>query len=141
MSASLLVASLLSAVAAALHGLLGESAILRGATKTSLPRLRLPSTFAFLGMLSNAPDAALQWSYLRAAWHFLTIDFVFASIVFAVAASSASPALVLLVRITAVRYATYAVAWFIIVALKHRSIWRAPQWALLLAIAACAWPS
>jgi len=46
---------------------------------------------------------------------------------------------VLLVRITAVRYATYAVVWFIFVALKHRSIWRAPQWALLLAIAACAW--
>jgi hypothetical protein len=89
-------------------------------------------------MLSHAPDATLQWSYLRAAWHFLTIDFVFASIVFAVAASSVSPALVLLVRITAVRYATYAVVWFIIVALKHRSIWRAPQWALLLAIAACA---
>ena len=79
MSASLLVASLLSAVAAALHGLLGESAILRGATKTSLPRLRLPSTFAFLGMPSHASDAILQWSYLRAAWHFLTIDFVFAA--------------------------------------------------------------
>ena len=62
MSASLLVASPLSVVDAALHGLLGESAILRGATKTSLPRFRLPSTFGFLGMLSHAPDAALQWS-------------------------------------------------------------------------------
>jgi len=89
-------------------------------------------------MLSHAPDAALQWSYLRAAWHFLTIDFVFAAIVFAVAASSASPALGLLVRITAVRYAIYAVAWFIFVALKQRSIWRAPQWVLLRAIATCA---
>jgi hypothetical protein len=54
-------------------------------------------------MPSHAPDAALQWSYLRDGWHFLTIDFVFAAIVFAVSASSASSALVLLVRITAVR--------------------------------------
>ena len=139
MSEPLLVASILMALAAALHGVLGETAILRAAIGTPLPQLRLPRAFRFLALSTSAENIDLQWRYLRAGWHFLTIDFIFSTILFAVAAFTPSPALGLMVPVTAVRYTVYAIFWLLIVALHHRSIFRTPQWVLLLAIAGCAW--
>jgi hypothetical protein len=39
--------------------------------------------------------------------------------------------------VTAGRYVAYASLWLLVVAVHHRSVFRAPQWILLLAIAAC----
>ena len=101
-----------------------------------------PSDPSF-GNLSRAQTAAanteIQWRYLRTTWHFLTIDFIFNTVLCAVCAFTPAPDLVPVVHFTAIRYATYAIAWLVNVALRHRSIFRAPQWALLLAIAGCAW--
>jgi hypothetical protein len=44
-----------------------------------------------------------------------------------------------LTRTTAIHYLAYATLWFIVVALRYRSILFAPQWILPLAIATCAW--
>jgi hypothetical protein len=134
-----LAASILSALAAALHGGLGETAIFRAAVRTPLPQLQLPSAFAFLATQTAAANTEIQWRYLRTTWHLLTIDFSCTTVLCAVCAFTPAPTLVLVVRFTAIRYATYAIAWLVIVALHHRSIFRAPQWALLLAIAGCAW--
>jgi hypothetical protein len=139
MNEPLLAASILSALAAVLHGGLGEAAIFRAAVRTPLPQLRPPSAFAFLAAQTAAANTEIQWRYLRTTWHLLTIDFSCSTVLFAVCAFTPAPALVLVVRFTAIRYATYAIAWLVFVALHHRSIFRAPQWALLLAIAGCAW--
>jgi len=139
MNGSLVAASILSALAAALHGGLGETAILRAAVRTPLPRLQPPSAFAFLAAETAEANTEIQWRYLRTTWHFLTIDFICSTVLFAVCARTPSPTLVLVVRVTAIRYAAYAIAWLVFVALHHRSIFRAPQWALLFAIAVCAW--
>jgi hypothetical protein len=139
MNEPLLAASILSALAAALHGGLGETAIFRAAVRTPLPQLQLPSAFAFLAAQTAEANTEIQWRYLRAIWHFVTIDFICSTVLFAVSAFTPAPTLVLVVRFTAIRYAAYAIAWLVIVALHHRSIFRAPQWALPLAIAGCAW--
>ena len=139
MNELLLAASILSALAAALHGGLGETAIFRGAVRTPLPQLQLPSAFAFLAAQTAEATTEIQWRYLRTTWHLLTIDSICSTALFAVCAFTPAPTLVLVVRFTAIRYAAYAIAWLVIVALHHRNIFRAPQWALLLAIAGCAW--
>jgi hypothetical protein len=56
---------------------------------------------------------------------------------FAACAYMPSPSLVLTAWITAGRYVAYASLWLLVVAVHHRSVFRAPQWILLLAIAAC----
>ena len=138
MSEPLLVASGLSLLAAALHGILGETAIFHQALDNPLPPFRLPRTLRFLALATPAENSALHWAYLRASWHFLTLDFIVSTILFGMAASSASPALENVVRVTAVRYIAYAAAWLLIVAVRHRSVVGAPQWLLMLAIAGCA---
>ena|SRR5215468_3120984 len=139
MNESLLAATMLSALAAALHGGLGETAIFRAAVRTPLPQLQLPSAFAFLAAQTAQANTEIQWRYLRTTWHLLTIDFICSIVLFAGCAFTPAPTLVLAVRVTALRYAAYAIAWLVLVALHHRSIFHAPQWALLLAIAGCAW--
>jgi len=138
MSAPLLVASGLSLLAAAIHGILGETAIFHQARANPLPPFRLPRSLRFLTLATPAENSALHWAYLRASWHFLTLDFIVSAILFGMAASSTSPALENVVRVTAVRYIAYAAAWLLIVAVRHRSVVGAPQWLLLLAIAGCA---
>jgi len=137
MSKPLLVASGLSLLAAAVHGILGETAIFHQARANPLPPFRLPRALRFLTLATPAENSALHWAYLRASWHFLTLDFIVSTILFGVAASSTSPALENLVRVTALRYIGYAAAWLLIVAVRHRSVVGAPQWLLLLAIAGC----
>ena len=138
MSEPLLVASGLSLLTAALHGILGETAIFHQARANPLPPFRLPRALRFLTLATPAENSALHWAYLRASWHFLTLDFIVSTILFGMAASSTSPALENVVRVTAVRYIAYAAAWLLIVAVRHRSVVGAPQWLLVLAIAGCA---
>ena len=138
MSKPLLVASGLSLLAAAVHGILGETAIFHPARANPLPPFRLSRALRFLTLATPAENSALHWAYLRASWHFLTLDFIVSTILFGMAASSTSPALENVVRVTAVRYIAYAAAWLLIVAVRHRSVVGAPQWLLLLAIAGCA---
>ena len=134
----LLVASGLSLLAAAVHGILGETAIFHQARANPLPPFRLPRALRFLTLATPAENSALHWAYLRASWHFPTLDFIVSTILFGMAASSTSPALENVVRVTAVRYIAYAAAWLLIVAVRHRSVVGAPQWLLVLAIAGCA---
>jgi len=101
MSEPLLVASGLSLLAAALHGILGETAIFHQARANPLPPFRLPRALRFLTLATPAENSALHWAYLRASWHFLTLDFIVSTILFGMAASSASPALENVVRVTA----------------------------------------
>jgi len=138
MSEPLLVASGLSLLAAAIHGILGETAIFHQARANPLPPFRLPRALRFLTIGTPAENSALHWAYLRASWHFLTLDFIVSTILFGMAASSTSPTLENVVRVTAVRYIAYAAAWLLIVAVRHRSVVGAPQWLLVLAIAGCA---
>ena len=139
MNGSLAAASALSALGAVLHGGLGDSAILRGAMKTPLLSLRLAPVFSFLAADTPEANTNLQWRYLRATWHLLTVDFIGSAVLFALCAAAPTETLTLAVRITVIRYAAYAVLWLIVVALHHKNILRAPQWLLLLAIAGCAW--
>ena len=138
MNGSLAAAIVLSALGAVLHGGLGDSAILRGAVKTPLPSLRIAPAFSFLAADTPEANTNLQWRYLRATWHLLTVDFIVSAVLFAVCAAAPTEPLMLAVRITAIRYGAYAVLWLTVVALHHKNILRAPQWLLLLTIAACA---
>ena len=139
MNGALATASVLSALTAVLHGGLGESAIFRGAIKTPLPWLRTAPVFSFLAADTPEANTNLQWRYLRATWHLLTVDFIVSAVLFAVCAAASTETLTLAAQITAIRYAGYAVLWLIVVAMHHKSILRAPQWLLLLTIAACVW--
>jgi hypothetical protein len=137
LNVALIGASALSAMGAVLHGGLGESAILRRAIKTPLPPLRISKAFSFLAADTPEANTNLQWRYLRATWHLLTIDFLISAGLFAACVYMPSPSLMLMARITAGRYVAYASLWLLVVAVHHRSVLRAPQWILLLAIAAC----
>jgi hypothetical protein len=138
LNVALIGASALSAMAAILHGGLGESTILQRAIKTPLPLLRISKAFSFLAADTPEANTSVQWRYLRATWHLVTIDFLISAGLFAACVYKPSPALVLVARITAGRYVAYAILWLLVVAVHHRSVFRAPQWILLLAIAACA---
>jgi hypothetical protein len=138
---ALIGASALSAIGAVLHGGLGESAILQRVIKTPLPSLEISKAFSFLAADTPEANTNLQWRYLRATWHLLTIDFLISVGLFAACVYMPSPSLLLMARITAGRYVAYAGLWLLVVAVHHRSVFRAPQWILLLAIAACVFVS
>jgi hypothetical protein len=138
---ALIGASALSAMGAVLHGGLGDSAILQRAIKTPLPPLRISKAFSFLAADTPEANTNLQWRYLRATWHLLTIDFLISAGLFAACVYMPSPSLVMMARITAWRYVAYAGLWLLVVAVHHRSVFRAPQWILLLAIAASVYVS
>ena len=137
LNVALIGASALSAVGAVLHGGLGESAILQRAIKTALPPLRISKAFSFLAADTPEANTNLQWRYLRATWHLLTSDFLISAWLFAACVHMPSPSLELMARITAGRYVADASLWLLVVAVHHSSVLRAPQWILLLAIAAC----
>jgi hypothetical protein len=84
MNEFLLFASILSFVAATLHGIFGEKAIFQQAGETTLPAFRLPKVLQFLTLPTPVENTEIHWAYLRASWHFLTtIDFIVSTIVFA----------------------------------------------------------
>jgi hypothetical protein len=132
----LLLAAGFAGIAALLHGGLAEAyAFLRHATTTRLPATTLPHQLRFLFLDSEPDDSRLQWAYLRAGWHFVTADAATTCVLLALTAAGAVADAKTIAAVTAVRWAVYGGVWFGVVAARHKSVLRAPQWILPLTIA------
>ena len=126
----------------AIHIVLPEMTFFRRIPGAPLPEFELPRWLGFVGGRSPEQTNKVLWRYLRAGWHFLSVDGVVTGCLLLAASFGAlgSPdAANVFALATAIRFAAYGVLWFAVVAAHHTTPFNAPQWLLMFAVAVQSW--